>query len=56
MSMHLRPLHNFDLMLPRSAGEDVYMEMRATPETRMIPVVIVTGKEVRHLEARRRQA
>lgn len=56
MSMHLRPLHKPRLDVAALGGEDVYMEMRATPETRMIPVVIVTGKEVRHLEARRRQA
>ena len=39
-----------DLMLPRLGGEDVYQEMRGNPNTRDIPVVIVTGTDVRELE------
>ena len=39
-----------DLLLPRLSGEDVYLEMRANSATRMIPVVIVTGNDVRQLE------
>lgn len=42
-----------DLMLPRLGGEDVYLELRSNPSTRDIPVVIVTGAEVRHLEPSR---
>ena len=39
-----------DLVLPRLGGHDVYREMRAHPETRDIPVIIVTGSEARELE------
>jgi twitching motility two-component system response regulator PilH len=39
-----------DLMLPRVGGEDVYLEVRSNPKTNTIPVVIVTGADVRHLE------
>ena len=38
-------------MLPRLGGEDVYREMRANPATQRIPVVIVTGSDIRHLES-----
>ena len=39
-----------DLMLPTLGGHDVYRELRANPETREIPVVIVTGSDARNLE------
>jgi two-component system phosphate regulon response regulator PhoB len=39
-----------DLMLPRLGGLDVYKEMRSRDETRNVPVVIVTGTDVRDLE------
>ncbi len=40
-----------DLMLPRVGGYDVYRELRANPATARIPVIIVTGTDVRELEA-----
>src|SRR5688572_19356426 len=39
-----------DLMLPRLGGHDVYLEMRAHPETREIPVIVVTGSDARNFE------
>jgi twitching motility two-component system response regulator PilH len=39
-----------DLMLPTVGGRDVYRELRANPETREIPVVIVTGSDAHDLE------
>lgn len=39
-----------DLLLPLVGGLDVYRELRAHPETRDIPVVIVTGSDARELE------
>ena len=39
-----------DLMLPTLAGQDVYRELRANPDTREIPVVIVTGSDARELQ------
>ena len=39
-----------DLILPRVGGVDVYRELRARPDTRNVPVVIVTGSDVRELE------
>jgi CheY-like chemotaxis protein len=39
-----------DLMLPRVGGHDVYKELRAHPETSSIPIIIVTGSDVRDLE------
>lgn len=39
-----------DLMLPTIGGHDVYRELRANPETRDIPVIIVTGSDARDLE------
>jgi len=39
-----------DLMLPTVGGHDVYLELRAHPETCDIPVVIVTGSDARNLE------
>jgi len=40
-----------DLMVPRVGGYDVYRELRANPATARSPVIIVTGTEVRELEA-----
>jgi CheY-like chemotaxis protein len=39
-----------DLMLPRVGGRDVYLDLRSNPATRDLPVVIVTGTDVRNLE------
>ena len=39
-----------DLILPHVPGMDVYKDLRAKPETADIPVVIVTGCDVRDLE------
>ena len=37
-----------DLMLPKLGGVDVFQELRATPATRRIPVIAVTGAERLH--------
>lgn len=34
-----------DLMLPRLGGIDVFQELRSNPDTRKIPVVVVTGAD-----------
>ena len=39
-----------DLVLPRVGGLDVYREMRAREATRHVPIVIVTGADMRRLE------
>jgi CheY-like chemotaxis protein len=39
-----------DLALPRVSGLDVHRELRARPETRHIPVVVVTGTDASSLE------
>jgi CheY-like chemotaxis protein len=39
-----------DLILPCLGGYDVYLELRAHPETREIPVIIVTGSDAHNLE------
>jgi DNA-binding response OmpR family regulator len=41
-----------DMKLPRLSGRDVLRELRANPETRNIPVVIITGTDVRNLAER----
>lgn len=41
-----------DMMLPRLGGRDVLRELRANPDTRRIPVVIITGMDVRDLAER----
>lgn len=38
-----------DLGLPRLNGRDVYKEIKARPETRSIPIVVVTGNDTRDL-------
>jgi len=39
-----------DLALPRVSGRDVYRELKARPETRGIPIVVVTGHDVSDLD------
>jgi CheY-like chemotaxis protein len=39
-----------DLVLPRVGGHDVYKELRAHPESRHVPVIIVTGSDASELE------
>jgi DNA-binding response OmpR family regulator len=41
-----------DMMLPLLGGRDVLRELRANPETRRIPVVIITGTDVSNLSER----
>lgn len=38
-----------DLVLPRLSGRDVYQELQAHPETRSIPIVVVSGDDVSDL-------
>lgn len=40
-----------DIGLPRLGGRDVLRELRARPETRAIPIVIVTGNDMSLAEA-----
>ena len=44
-----------DLMLPRVGGVDVYRELRANPQTRELPVIVVTGADSRESEPTRFQ-
>src|SRR5688572_26063207 len=39
-----------DLALPRVSGRDVERELRSNPETRDIPIVIVSGTDVSDLD------
>jgi CheY-like chemotaxis protein len=39
-----------DLALPRIGGRDVNRELKARPETRQIPVVVVTGTDMSDLD------
>lgn len=41
-----------DMMLPKLSGRDVLRELRANPETRHVPVIIITGTDVRNLAER----
>lgn len=41
-----------DMILPRLSGRDVLRQLRADPETRHIPVVIITGSDVSNLSER----
>jgi CheY-like chemotaxis protein len=41
-----------DIALPRLGGRDVLRELRANPQTRGLPVVIVTGTDVTDLNER----
>ena len=39
-----------DLALPRVSGRDVYRELKARPDTRGIPIIVVTGHDVSDLD------
>ena len=39
-----------DLGLPRLRGRDVYQELKARTETRMIPILVVTGGDATDLD------
>jgi two-component system phosphate regulon response regulator PhoB len=41
-----------DLALPRLGGHDVYCELKARPDTRDIPIVVVTGTDLSEAEAK----
>jgi len=41
-----------DMIVPRLSGRDVLRQLRANPETRQIPVVIITGSDVSNLSER----
>jgi two-component system, OmpR family, phosphate regulon response regulator PhoB len=41
-----------DLALPHVDGRDVHRELKARPETRQIPIVVVSGTDMSDLEAR----
>jgi DNA-binding response OmpR family regulator len=40
-----------DLGLPRLDGRDVHSELKARPDTRDIPVVVVTGADINEIDA-----
>lgn len=39
-----------DLVLPRLSGRDVYREMKARPDMRNIPIIVVSGHDVSDLK------
>jgi len=41
-----------DMALPRLGGRDVLRELRGNPETRNIPIIIVTGTDVSNMNER----
>ena len=41
-----------DLALPRVGGRDVHRELKARPETRNIPVIVVTGTDMTGVDAK----
>ena len=41
-----------DMILPRLSGRDVLRQLRGDPDTRHIPVIIITGSDVSHLSER----
>jgi CheY-like chemotaxis protein len=41
-----------DMALPRLSGRDVHRELQANPETRGIPVIVVTGNDTSDLDER----
>ena len=41
-----------DMGLPRLSGRDVHRELQANPETRQIPVIVVTGTDTSDLDDR----
>lgn len=44
LDMHHPDAVVLDLMMPDVGGERMLTQLRATPETRQVPVVIITGK------------
>jgi DNA-binding response OmpR family regulator len=44
LDMHHPDAVILDLMMPDVGGERMLTQLRATPETRQVPVVIITGK------------
>jgi CheY-like chemotaxis protein len=50
---HSKPaLVVLDLALPRVDGRDVHRELKARPETRNIPVIIVSGTDMTDVDAK----
>ena len=50
---HSRPaLVVLDLALPRVDGRDVHRELKARPETRNIPVIIVSGTDMADVDVK----
>lgn len=41
-----------DLGLPRVSGWDVYRDLRSRPETARLPIIIVTGNDLRDIQPR----
>ena len=41
-----------DLALPRVDGRDVHRELQARPETRYIPVILVSGTDMANVDAK----
>jgi DNA-binding response OmpR family regulator len=39
-----------DLLLPRLPGRDVHQELASRPDTRRVPIVVVTGSDTSDLE------
>lgn len=48
----LPPVIVLDMLLPRLSGRDLLRQLRANPETRHIPVVIITGSDVSNMSER----
>jgi two-component system phosphate regulon response regulator PhoB len=46
-------LIGLDWVMPEMSGEDVLLQLRATPETRSIPVLVISALEGLEPEARR---
>jgi len=54
-ALHIIDVHTpdvivLDLVLPRLSGRDVYRELQATPNARRIPIIVVSGTDVRDLK------
>ena len=47
---HLPDALVLDLSLPRLGGRDVQQELKSHPETRNIPIVVVSGTDTRGLD------
>jgi len=41
-----------DLGLPRVSGWDVYRDLRSRPETERLPIIVVSGNELRDIHPR----